>query len=281
MRIVHCKNTSDLAQSLSTNLNLDIVNVDISKFANEETHIKIIENIKNQNILITHTLFPETNDKLVQLLLLINFLKNKGAKSVHALIPYLPYSRMDKSSLYESAASKPIALLLESAGLDSLITADLHSEATKAFFKIPVINITALEIFTPLLTKHKKKDCIIISPDLGGKSRCEQVANFLSKPLLVLQKKRSLEGMKIIGDGTNIRNKHCIIIDDIISTGDTILHTIKFLKNSGAKSLEVMVTHNLIRDSKKLNEIISQVDSITAPDYTNLPLSSLDALHIC
>ncbi len=275
MRIAHCKNTSELAQDLSKNLNLDIVNIGISKFANEETNIQINEKIKNQNILITHTLFPETNDKLVQLLLLISSLKNKGAKSVHALIPYLPYSRMDKDILDESPASRSIALLLESAGLDSLITTDLHSNSAQDFFKIPVRNITTLEVFKPILEKYINKDCIIISPDLGGTSRCKQIASFLNKPLIVLQKKRTLEGIKITGASDKIRNKRCIIIDDIISTGETILHTIKFLKASGAKSVDVMVTHNLIRYSRKLNEITSQVDNITFYDSSSLLLNSI------
>jgi ribose-phosphate pyrophosphokinase len=280
MRILHCKNTSELAKNLSKDLGLDLIKIDISKFANEETSITIYEDINKQDILITHTLFPETNDKLMQFLLIINFLKNKGAKSVHALIPYLPYSRMDKSTTHKSPTSQSIALLLESAGLDGIITLDLHSEATKNFFKIPVKNITALEIFKQPLLKYKDQDCVIISPDLGGKIRCEQISNFLSKPLVVLQKKRTKSGIEIKGTYDNLQNKHCIVIDDIISTGETLLHTIKFLKKSGAKSINIMVTHNLIRDYNILNEIGSQVNNITLSKPTALRLSSLGALHI-
>lgn len=261
MKIVHCQNTSALAKNISDHLRYDISKISISKFPSEEINIQIHDVVEGHNILVVHELYPNIHENLIQLVLLISSLKQKGAKNIYALLPYLPYSRMDKDNDLESAAIRSIATLLEFAGLDKLTTFDLHSEACKNYFNIPVINITALEIFKPLLLNYKNQDCVIISPDLGGKTRCKQVADFLTKPLIVAEKERNSSCVTSIKISGNINNKHCIIIDDIISTGETILKTIELLKNRGAKSIDVIATHLLLSDTSTLSKIESHVSN--------------------
>lgn len=255
MKIMHCQNTPNLASKLSKTIDLDIVETSISRFVTGEIDIKIHNDLKGEEVLIIHNMFPNINKNLIQLLLLISAAEAKGAENIQALVPYLPYSRMDKDNAAGIASLRSVAKLLESSGLDRLITIDLHSEDSKKFFNIPVQNITALEIFKPDLLKYKNQECVIVSPDFGGNRRCRQIAEFLDKPFVVLEKTRPTSGVAIKGMTGDVEGKHCILVDDVISSGDTILQAIRFLKKSGAKSVDVMVTHNLLQDNKRLSDI--------------------------
>ena len=275
MKIIHCQNTLKLSQ----NLELDVIETRISIFATGEIGIKIYDDLRGEEILIIHNMFPNINDNLMQLLLIINAAKARGARHVQALVPYLPYSRMDKDKATGIAGLKSIATLLESAGLDSLITVDLHSEDSKKLFNIPVQNITALEVFKHKLLGYKNKDCVIVSPDFGGKTRCRHIAEFLVKPLAILEKTRTATGITIKGMTGDVVGKHCVLVDDIISSGDTILQAIRFLKKSGVKSVDVMVTHNLLRDNARLEEIKHGASGFLEADInTYIPQLSLSTL---
>ena len=203
----------------------------------------------------------------MQLLFLINAAKKRGTKRVHAIIPYFVYSRMDHKATYSDFISAScIASLLEAAGLDTLITIDLHSSQIEGFFRIPVKNITMLELFKSTFKKISNNESVIVSPDIGGKMRSTSISKFLDVPLAVVYKQRDEKNnVSMNGIMGVVKNKHCILLDDIIGSGQTIINAIDILKSAQAKSIEIIITHNLLgnNDMKKLNNIASKISKLS------------------
>ena len=288
MNILHCNNTLKLAKQISNQIGLKIVNRVIDKFSDEELNIKINDDLYQKDVLITHELFPNINENLLQLLFLINASKKRGAKRVHAIIPYFAYSRMDhKKNDQDFISASCIASLLEAAGIDTLITIDLHSSQIEGFFRIPVKNITMLELFELSFNNYDRADAVIVSPDIGGKIRSASISKFLNAPLAVIYKQRD-EKNDVMMNGImgDVKNKHCILVDDIIGSGQTIIKAIDVLKSLGAKSIEVIATHNLINvENPNLDKILSRINKLSISnsvqtDYKQLYLSKLQIVDI-
>lgn len=288
MNILHCNNTLKLAKQISNQIGLTIVNRVIDKFSDEELIIKINDDLYQKDVLITHELFPNINENLLQLLFLINASKKRGAKRVHAIIPYFAYSRMDhKKNDQDFISASCIASLLEAAGIDTLITIDLHSSQIEGFFRIPVKNITMLELFKLNFNNYDKAEAVIVSPDIGGKIRSTSISKFLNAPLAVIYKQRD-EKNDVMMNGImgNVQNMHCILVDDIIGSDQTIINAIDVLKSLGAKSIEVIATHNLIEaKSPNLDKILSKINKLNISnsvqtDYKQLYLSKMQIVDI-
>ena len=288
MNILHCNNTLKLAKQISNQIGLKIVNRVIDKFSDEELNIKINDDLYQKDVLITHELFPNINENLLQLLFLINASKKRGAKRVHAIIPYFAYSRMDhKKNDQDFISASCIASLLEAAGIDTLITIDLHSSQIEGFFRIPVKNITMLELFELSFNNYDRADAVIVSPDIGGKIRSASISKCLNAPLAVIYKQRD-EKNDVMMNGImgDVKNKHCILVDDIIGSGQTIIKAIDVLKSLGAKSIEVIATHNLINvENPNLDKILSRINKLSISnsvqtDYKQLYLSKLQIVDI-
>lgn len=288
MNILHCNNTLKLAKQISNQIGLKIVNRVIDKFSDEELNIKINDDLYQKDVLITHELFPNINENLLQLLFLINASKKRGAKRVHAIIPYFAYSRMDhKKNDQDFISASCIASLLEAAGIDTLITIDLHSSQIEGFFRIPVKNITMLELFELSFNNYDRADAVIVSPDIGGKIRSASISKCLNAPLAVIYKQRD-EKKDVMMNGImgDVKNKHCILVDDIIGSGQTIIKAIDVLKSLGAKSIEVIATHNLINvENPNLDKILSRINKLSISnsvqtDYKQLYLSKLQIVDI-
>ena len=266
MKILHCNNTTKLAKKISGEINLKLVNSEVNKFSDGELSIKISDDLYQKEILITHELYPNVNENLIQLLFLINASKKRGAKRVHAIIPYFAYSRMDhKKNDQDFISSSCIASLLEATGLDTFMTIDLHSSQIEGFFRIPVKNISMFELFKQNFSNSNQENSIIVSPDIGGKIRGSGVSKFFNIPLAIIYKQRDEKNnVTMNGIMGNVEGKHCILVDDIIGSGQTIIKAIDTLKNSSAKSIEVVVTHNLNgNDNTNLDKILKSIDQLT------------------
>ncbi len=275
MKILTGNSNKELSNKISKNLKNKLVNTSIRKFADGEIYIEINENIRGNSIFIIQSVSSPANDNLMELLLCIDALKRSSAKNITAVIPYFGYARQDRKVVPRTSISaKLVSNLITNAGADRVVTVDLHAGQIQGFFDIPVDNLFA----TPIFAKHikrriKSKNIICVAPDVGGVERARALGKKLDVGLAIVDKRRPSPGksqvMNVIG---NVKNKICILTDDIIDSGGTIVNAANALINRGAKEVHVYATHGVfsgdavkkIKNSKIKNLVITDsIDSST------------------
>ncbi len=275
MKILTGNSNKQLSNKISKNLKNKLVNTSIRKFADGEIYIEINENIRGNSIFIIQSVSSPANDNLMELLLCIDALKRSSAKNITAVIPYFGYARQDRKVVPRTSISaKLVSNLITNAGADRVVTVDLHAGQIQGFFDIPVDNLFA----TPIFAKHikrkiKSNNIICVAPDVGGVERARALGKKLDVGLAIVDKRRPSPGksqvMNVIG---NVKNKICILTDDIIDSGGTIVNAADALVKRGAKEVHVYATHgvfsgdavNKIKSSKIKNLVIT--DSIDSSD---------------
>ena len=249
MKILTGNSNKHLSQKISKFLKNRLVNSNIRKFADGETYIEINENIRGNSIFLIQSVSSPANDNLMELLLSIDALKRSSAKNITAVIPYFGYARQDRKVVPRTSISaKLVSNLIAKAGADRVVTVDLHSGQIQGFFDIPVDNLFATPIFARHIKKKLKKNNIIcVAPDVGGTARARALGKLLNVDLAIVDKRRPAPGksevMNVIG---NVKNKTCILVDDIIDSGGTIVNAASELKKRGAKDVHVYVTHGVL-----------------------------------
>ena len=275
MKILTGNSNKQLSTKISKNLKNKLVNTSIRKFADGEIYIEINENIRGNSIFIIQSVSSPANDNLMELLLCIDALKRSSAKNITAVIPYFGYARQDRKVVPRTSISaKLVSNLITNAGANRVVTVDLHAGQIQGFFDIPVDNLFA----TPIFAKHIKrkinnKNMLCVAPDVGGVERARALGKKLDVGLAIVDKRRPSPGrsqvMNVIG---NVKNKVCILTDDIIDSGGTIVNAADALINRGAKEVHVYATHGVfsgdavkkIKQSKIKNLVIT--DSIDSSD---------------
>ncbi len=249
MKILTGNSNKHLSQKISRFLKNRLVNSNIRKFADGEIYIEINENIRGNSIFLIQSVSSPANDNLMELLLSIDALKRSSAKNITAVIPYFGYARQDRKVVPRTSISaKLVSNLIAKAGADRVVTVDLHSGQIQGFFDIPVDNLFATPIFARHIKKKLKKNNIIcVAPDVGGTARARALGKLLNVDLAIVDKRRPAPGksevMNVIG---NVKNKTCILVDDIIDSGGTIVNAASELKKRGAKDVHVYVTHGVL-----------------------------------
>ena len=249
MKILTGNSNKHLSQKISKFLKNRLVNSNIRKFADGEIYIEINENIRGNSIFLIQSVSSPANDNLMELLLSIDALKRSSAKNITAVIPYFGYARQDRKVVTRTSISaKLVSNLIAKAGADRVVTVDLHSGQIQGFFDIPVDNLFATPIFARHIKKKLKKNNIIcVAPDVGGTARARALGKMLNVDLAIVDKRRPAPGksevMNVIG---NVKNKTCILVDDIIDSGGTIVNAASELKKRGAKDVHVYVTHGVL-----------------------------------
>ena len=249
MKILTGNSNKHLSQKISKFLKNRLVNSNIRKFADGEIYIEINENIRGNSIFLIQSVSYPANDNLMELLLSIDALKRSSAKNITAVIPYFGYARQDRKVVPRTSISaKLVSNLIAKAGADRVVTVDLHSGQIQGFFDIPVDNLFATPIFARHIKKKLKKNNIIcVAPDVGGTARARALGKLLNVDLAIVDKRRPAPGksevMNVIG---NVKNKTCILVDDIIDSGGTIVNAASELKKRGAKDVHVYVTHGVL-----------------------------------
>ena len=249
MKIITGNSNKKLSQKISVFLKNRLVNSSIKKFADGEIYIEINENIRGNSIFVIQSISSPANDNLMELLLCIDALKRSSAKNITAVVPYFGYARQDRKVVPRTSISaKLVSNLITKAGANRVVTVDLHSGQIQGFFDIPVDNLFATPIFARHIKKKlKTKNLICVAPDVGGTARARALGKMLNVGLAIVDKRRSAPGkslvMNVIG---NVKNKTCIIVDDIIDSGGTIVNAAKALKDRGAKEVHVYVTHGVL-----------------------------------
>lgn len=288
MHIISGNSNPILAKEISSELNEKIIDVTVTKFADQEVFVEINENIRGKNIFIIQSTSMPANDHLMELLITIDALKRASAQTVTAVIPYFGYARQDrKVGPRTPISAKLVADILTTAGIDRLLTIDLHAGQIQGFFDIPVDNLYAAPVITKDIKKnYNNKDIVIISPDVGGVVRARGIAKRIDGDLAIVDKRRNKanvsEVMNIIGD---INGRDCIIVDDIVDTAGTLCNAAEALIEAGAKSVSAYITHGVLSGpaverikNSKLNELVI-TDSI-APTKLILDASNIRILNL-
>ena len=258
MKIFALYSSRNFGELITKELNLSLNAHEEREFEDGEHKSRPLENVRNENVFVIHSLYSDTtqsvNDKLCRLLFFIGALKDASANRVTAVVPYLCYARKDrKTKPRDPVTTRYIARMLEASGADSIVTMDVHNlQAFQNAFAIPAENLEARKLFAGyLIPLIKNEDPVIMSPDFGGIKRAEQFQQTLGKrlgrelPVIFMEKYRSagiVSGERIVGD---VKDKTVIIIDDLISTGGTIARAAAASKKSGAKKVLALATHGI------------------------------------
>jgi ribose-phosphate pyrophosphokinase len=237
-------NSRYLAERICANLNCPLGNMNITHFADGEFAVSYEESIRGSIVFLVQSTFPNS-DNLMELLLMIDAAKRASAKSIVAVIPYFGWARQDrKDKPRVSIGAKLVADLLSVAGIDRLITMDLHADQIQGFFNVPVDHLYASGVILPYLQRLNLDNLVIASPDVGGSKRANAYAKYLGCPLVLCNKTRAranvVESMQIIGE---VEGKNVVIIDDMVDTAGTITKAADLMIASGAKSVRACASH--------------------------------------
>ena len=249
MKIITGNSNKNLSIKISKYLKNRLVRSSIKKFSDGEIYIEINENIRGNSIFVIQSVSSPANDNLMELLICIDALKRSSAKNITAVIPYFGYARQDRKVVPRTSISaKLVSNLITKAGADRVVTIDLHAGQIQGFFDIPVDNLFATPIFARhIKRKIKKNNLICVAPDVGGTERARALGKFLHAGLAIIDKRRPAPGksevMNVIG---YVKGKTCIIVDDIIDSGGTIVNAAKALIERGAREVHVYVTHGVL-----------------------------------
>ena len=288
MYIISGNSNPILANQISKELKVKTIDVTVTRFSDQEVFVEINENIRGKNIFVIQSTSMPANDHIMELLITIDALKRASANTVTAVIPYFGYARQDrKVGPRTPISAKLVADVLTTAGIDRLLTIDLHAGQIQGFFDIPVDNLYAAPVITKdILKNYKDKDLVVISPDVGGVVRARGIAKRINGDLAIVDKRRDKanesEVMNIIGD---INNRDCIIVDDIVDTAGTLCNAAEALINEGANSVSSYITHGVLSgpaierlQTSKLKELVI-TDSI-APTKLILDASNIRIINL-
>ena len=249
MKLLTGNSNKVLSKNIAKYLKTKLVNSSIRKFSDGEIYVEINENIRGNSIFIVQSISSPANDNLMELLLCIDALKRSSAKNITTVIPYFGYARQDRKVVPRTSISaKLVSNLITKAGADRVVTVDLHAGQIQGFFDIPVDNLFATPIFARHARKKiKSKKIVCVAPDVGGTERARALGKLLNVGLAIVDKRRPKPGqsqvMNVIGD---VKGQTCIIVDDIIDSGGTIVNAAKALKAKGAKEVFVYITHGVL-----------------------------------
>jgi ribose-phosphate pyrophosphokinase len=249
MKILSGTSNPRLSKEISRKLKSKLINTNIKRFADGEIYIEINENIRGNSVFVIQSTSTPANDNIMELLLCIDALRRSSAKNITAVIPYFGYARQDrKVAPRTSISAKVVSNLITNAGANRIVTVDLHAGQIQGFFDIPVDNLFTTPLFARYIKKKfKSKNLVCVSPDVGGVQRTRGLATKIKADLAIIDKRRPAPGksqvMNIIGE---VKGKNCIIVDDIIDSGGTIVNAIEALKQAGAIDVYVFITHAVL-----------------------------------
>jgi ribose-phosphate pyrophosphokinase len=265
----------ELAQSISSHLQLPIGKATVSTFSDGETMIEILENVRGKDVFIIQSTCAPTNNNLMELLTMADALRRSSAGRITAVIPYFGYARQDRRvrSARVPITAKIVADMMATVGICRVLTVDLHADQIQGFFYMPVDNVYSTPILLDDIKQQNLNNIMVISPDVGGVVRARAMAKLLNDAeLSIIDKRRSgpnkSEVMHIIGEPSG---KNCIIIDDIVDTSGTLCSAAKELKKSGAQSVRAYITHPVLSGPAIENIEKSSLDEVVVTD--TIPLS--------
>ena len=264
IKIIGCQSTQDLARKISKSLDIEICNTSVVEFSDGEFEPSFDETVRGSHVFLVQSTIPPS-ENLMELLLMIDAAKRASAYKIIAVIPYFGYARQDKKGKPRvPIGAKLVANLLMAAGVDRIMTMDLHADQIQGFFEVPVDHLYASTLFVPYVQALNLDNLIIASPDMGGTKRANTYAKFLNSQVVVCYKHRDkaheISKMMIIGD---VKGKNVILVDDMVDTAGTLTKAADLMIENGAKSVRAICTHGLFSsnayeriNNSKLTEVV-------------------------
>ncbi|RPG54233.1 MAG: ribose-phosphate pyrophosphokinase [Flavobacteriales bacterium TMED84] len=264
IKIIGCQSTLDLARKISKSLDMEICNTSVVEFSDGEFEPSYDETIRGSHVFLVQSTIPPS-ENLMELLLMVDAAKRASAYKIIAVIPYFGYARQDKKGRPRvPIGAKLVANLLMAAGVDRIMTMDLHADQIQGFFEVPVDHLYASTLFVPYIQELNLDNLIIASPDMGGTKRANTYAKFLNSQVVVCYKHREkaneISKMMIIGD---VKGKNVILVDDMVDTAGTLTKAADLMIDNGAKSVRAVCTHGLFSsnayeriNNSKLSEVV-------------------------
>ncbi len=238
-----------LAQKVAKHLNVQLGKATVSKFSDGEIMVELLENVRGKDVFVLQSTCAPTNDHLMEMMIMVDALRRSSAARITAALPYFGYARQDRRprSARVAISAKVVANMLTVAGVNRLLTMDLHADQIQGFFDIPVDNVYATPILLGDLWKHGYKNQVVVSPDVGGVVRARAIAKRLESDLAIIDKRRPRPNvatvMNIIGD---VNGRTCVIMDDMVDTANTLCEAARALKEQGAVKVVAYCTHPVL-----------------------------------
>jgi ribose-phosphate pyrophosphokinase len=289
LKVFALSNSLKLGRLICESLALPLGQVKISRFNDGEIFVEFLENVRGSDCFVLQSLYPNSSDALVELLLAIDTLKRASAGRITAVVPYFCYMRQDRKLKPRVPISfKLVANILVSSGADRVLTMDLHKGQLAGFFDIPLDNLLPLPVFVPFLQSlNFHPDTAVVSPDHGGIERAQRLMEAMRlKNLILVYKSRNEEGLKTFGMIGNCESKDVIVVDDIIDSGGTLRSTVELLRNNQARNIYCCITHGVFSNPpqkifagfENLEVIITNTIHVTSLDSPNLKVLDVSKL---
>src|SRR5947208_8370985 len=263
-----------LAQSVAKQLNIQLGKATVSKFSDGEIMVELLENVRGKDVFVLQSTCAPTNDHLMEMMIMVDALRRSSAARITAALPYFGYARQDRRprSARVAISAKVVANMLTVAGVNRLLTMDLHADQIQGFFDIPVDNVYATPILLGDLWKHQYRNLVVVSPDVGGVLRARAMAKRLESDLAIIDKRRPQpnvsEVMNVIGD---VKGRNCVIMDDMVDTANTLCKGAQALKEEGATRVVAYCTHPVLSGGAVERIAESPLDELVVTD--SIPLS--------
>ena len=272
LKLFALSSNQELAAKVADKMGIELGKSSVREFSDGEIQVNIEESIRGHHVFILQSTSSPVNDNLMEILIMVDALKRASAETISVVMPYYGYARQDrKARSREPITSKLVANMLEVAGVDRLLTVDLHASQIQGFFDIPVDHLMG----APLIADYfDRADVVVVSPDHGGVTRARKLAQCLKTPIAIIDKRRSVdkmntsEVMNIIG---NVEGKTCILIDDMIDTAGTICHAADALAEAGATHVYASCTHPVLSGPALDNIQKSAIEKLVVLDTIYLP----------
>ncbi|WP_113123305.1 ribose-phosphate pyrophosphokinase [Devosia neptuniae] len=275
MKLVTGNSNRALAQAVASYLELPLTDCTVKRFADNEIYVEVHENVRGEDVFILQSTSFPANDNLMELLILTDALRRSSARRITAVLPYFGYARQDRKSASRTPISaKLVANLITEAGVNRVITLDLHAAQIQGFFDIPTDNLYGAPVMVrDIQENYGSGNVMIVSPDVGGVARARAIAQRIGADLAIVDKRRPRAGvsevMNIIGD---VSGQTCLLIDDIVDSGGTLVNAAEALLKAGAKEVSAYITHGVLSNgaaeriaTSKLKELVI-TDSIEETD---------------
>jgi len=272
---------SQLAYDIVRHLSVPLARSEVGRFSDGETQVEVMENVRGRDVFIVQPTSPPANDHLMELLVMVDACRRASAARITAVVPYFGYARQDRRprATRVPITAKLVANMIASAGVDRLLTVDVHADQIQGFFDIPVDNVYASPVLLGDVWKQKYDNLMVVSPDVGGVVRARAIAKRLDDAeLAIIDKRRPKanvsEVMNIIGE---VEGKSCVLVDDLVDTAGTLCHAAEALKKAGAKRVMAYITHPVLSGAAVERIGKSQLDELVVTD--TIPLR--DAAKNC